>query len=133
MIRAKYTPLASFTNKMCEIRLRSMRNMFVISENRRMLTIIHHTLMDLEFAINRDFSTKEKNEYIAMFIELGKSMLEHDYASVENQLREIDFHIHLGETQTKKRLLDDYDGMDNFGLFSKLPMDLRRIIGCKLE
>lgn len=128
-----YTPLSVFSLKCCEIRANTIRKMLWIGETARANTILHHTLYDLSFAAKADYSEQDKVKLIELFSVLARSLLSKDYENADYDLRDIAYYLHEGETETKKRLLDQNDELPDLGLLSLLPMDLRREIGSQLE
>lgn len=96
------------------------------------MVILHHTLKDLETAEMFDYTEKEQSELINLFGKVAISVLNKQFSDADYDLRDIDYYLHAGETETKQRLLDTDDNMTDLGLLQMLPMDLRREIGSKL-
>ena len=133
LVRMKsYKPLATFSLKCSEIRMHSIRKLLWIGETSKALVILHHTLMDLETADMFDYTEKEQSELITLFGKVAISVLNREFSDADYDLRDIDYYLHAGETETKQRLLDSNDMMADLGLLQMLPMDLRREIGSKL-
>lgn len=131
--RMVYKALSLFSLKCCEIRARTIRKMLWIGETGRAYRVLHHTLYDLSYAKRADYSEENQSKLVELFSELAISLLSKDFTSADYDLRDIEFYLHQGETETKERLLDDGDELRDLGLLSLLPMDLRREIGSQLE